>query len=62
MQRLMDIDELAQYLKLQKQTIYIWLRKRKIPAIKVGHIWRFDRKTIDKWLRSQVVGAETKKS
>lgn len=61
MQRLMDIDELAKYLKLRKQTIYIWLRKRKIPAIKVGHVWRFDRKTIDKWLKSHVVNTENKK-
>jgi len=49
----MDVDELAKYLKLQKQTIYNWLHQRKISGIKIGGVWRFDRRDIDKWLRSQ---------
>lgn len=52
MSRLMDIEELADYLRLQKQTIYNWLNQKKISGIKVGGVWRFDRKTIDKWLKS----------
>lgn len=53
MQRLLDIEELAGYLKLQKQTIYNWLHQRKISGMKVGGVWRFSRKEIDKWLKSQ---------
>lgn len=53
MSRLIDIEELADYLKLKKQTIYNWLNQRKISGIKVGGVWRFDRKDIDNWLRSQ---------
>jgi len=53
MSRLIDIDELAEYLKLKKQTIYNWLNQRKISGIKVGGVWRFDRKDIDNWLRSK---------
>ena len=53
MGRLIDIDELAEYLKLKKQTIYNWLNQRKISGIKVGGVWRFDRKDIDNWLRSR---------
>jgi len=59
MSRLMDIDELANYLKLQKQTIYNWLHLRKISGIKVGGVWRFDKRDIDKWLRSQFRKAES---
>ena len=58
MSRLMDIDELASYLKLQKQTIYNWLHLRKISGIKVGGVWRFDKRDVDKWLRSQFRKAE----
>ena len=54
MSRLMDVDELAAYLKLQKQTIYNWLHAKKISGIKVGHVWRFDKRAIDAWLRSQI--------
>ena len=52
MTRLIDIDELADYLKLKKQTIYNWLSQGKISGIKVGGVWRFDRKDVDNWLQS----------
>lgn len=53
MPRLIDIDELADYLKLKKQTIYNWLHERKITGIKVGGVWRFDRREVDSWLKSR---------
>jgi len=53
MKNLLDVDDLAKYLKLKKQTIYNWLNQRKISGIKIGGVWRFDKREIDKWLRSQ---------
>ncbi|MCU0652340.1 MAG: helix-turn-helix domain-containing protein [Candidatus Omnitrophica bacterium] len=53
MPRLIDVDELADYLRLKKQTIYNWLHQRKISGIKVGGVWRFDRKEVDAWLKSK---------
>lgn len=53
MQRLMNIDELADYLRLKKQTIYNWLHQGKISGIKVGGVWRFDRREVDNWLKSK---------
>lgn len=53
MKNLLDVEDLAKYLKLQKQTIYNWLNQRKIAGIKMGGVWRFDKREIDKWLKSQ---------
>ncbi len=53
MSRLIDIDELAEYLKLKKQTIYNWLSAGKISGIKVGGVWRFERKEIEAWLKTK---------
>jgi excisionase family DNA binding protein len=53
MPSLIDIDDLASYLKLKKQTIYNWLHEGKISGMKVGGVWRFDRKEIDNWLKSR---------
>jgi excisionase family DNA binding protein len=53
MSRLIDIDELAEYLKLKKQTIYNWLSAGKISGIKVGGVWRFDRREIEAWLKTK---------
>ena len=53
MVKLMDVDELAKYLKLRRQTIYNWLHAKKISGIKVGGVWRFDRREVDNWLKSK---------
>ena len=49
---LMTIDELAQYLRVKKRTIYEWLKKGKIPAIKTVGQWRFRRDKINAWLET----------
>ena len=54
MNRLMDVDDLAKYLKLEKQTIYNWLNQRKLTGIKLGGVWRFNKHEIDQWLKSKV--------
>lgn len=53
MPKLIDVDELADYLRLKKQTIYNWLHQGKISGIKVGGVWRFDQREVDAWLRSR---------
>ncbi|MBU0694823.1 MAG: helix-turn-helix domain-containing protein [Candidatus Omnitrophica bacterium] len=52
MPQLISVEELADYLGLQKQTIYNWLNQRKISGIKIGKVWRFDRKYIDEWVKN----------
>lgn len=52
MYRLMDVEELAGYLQIKNQTIYNWFRDGKVRGIKVGGVWRFDKKEIDQWLDS----------
>lgn len=51
--KLLDVEELAAYLKLKKQTIYNWLNQRKISGIKLGGVWRFDQREVDKWLKAR---------
>ncbi len=48
---LMTLEELANYLRVTKKTIYRLLERGRIPAKKVGHQWRFDQASIDIWLR-----------
>jgi excisionase family DNA binding protein len=49
---LMTIDEVADYLRVKKRTVYDWVKKGKIPAIKAVGLWRFRRERIDEWLES----------
>jgi excisionase family DNA binding protein len=52
-EQLMTIDEVAQYLRVKKRTVYDWLKKEKIPAIKTVGQWRFKKDMIDSWLEAQ---------
>lgn len=49
---LMTIEEVADYLRVKKRTIYEWLKTGKIPAIKTVGQWRFKKERIDAWLES----------
>jgi excisionase family DNA binding protein len=47
---LLTSAQVAQYLKIDKFTLYRLVSQRKIPAFKVGSQWRFKKKMIDAWL------------
>ena len=55
---LMTTKELAEYLQLDRMTIYKLLKSGDIPANRVGHQWRFFRSNIDMWIRSQKVNPQ----
>ena len=55
MQTLMTIDDLTDYLKVSRRTIYEWLKHNKIPAIKLVGQWRFQKDKIDYWMEQQSV-------
>ncbi len=46
----LTIDELADYLKIAKSTLYKLAQQGRIPAQKVGRHWRFRKAAIDRWL------------
>ena len=53
MAKLMTVEEAAGYLRVGKKTIYRLLWQGKIPATKVGQQWRFNKASIDEWLRQK---------
>ncbi|MDN5214269.1 helix-turn-helix domain-containing protein [Fulvivirgaceae bacterium BMA12] len=46
---IMNLEEVARYLKMKPQTIYTWAQNGKIPAAKIGKEWRFRKDIIDEW-------------
>ena len=50
---LLNTKELAEYLKLTEVTIYKYAYDGKIPGVKVGSRWRFDKDYIDELLRRE---------
>lgn len=50
--RLMTVEEVARYLRVRPSTIYEWAKEGKIPAAKVGRLWRFHQEEIETWVRN----------
>jgi len=49
----LTISEVAEYLKVAERTIYRLAAAKKVPAFKVGGMWRFSRADIDAWIKQQ---------
>jgi excisionase family DNA binding protein len=49
----MTVNELCDYLRVHRSTIYRLLRTDAIPAFRVGSDWRFTRSRIDEWCAEQ---------
>ena len=50
---LITVKEVAEYLKLKEQTVYLLARQNKIPSLKVGGSLRFKKSQIDGWLLTE---------
>lgn len=61
-EQLMSVDQVAKYLQLNRSTVYDWAQKGKLPAIKLGQLWRFRRGEIDTWLETQKIEAKMEKT
>jgi excisionase family DNA binding protein len=49
-ENLLTTNQIANYLKIDKFTVYRLVTQKKIPAFKVGNQWRFNKRLIDAWL------------
>ena len=49
----LTIEELAEYLKIPKSTLYKLVRTGSVLCQKVGKHWRFHKDAIDRWLEQQ---------
>ena len=50
--RWFSLDEIAEYLGVKRDTMYKWIYRKKMPAHKVGKLWKFRKEEIDEWVRS----------
>ncbi len=60
---ILTIEQVAKFLKVTDRTIYRLAPAGKIPAFKVGGMWRFLRADIDRWIiqESRVVRNKSKR-
>jgi len=46
------LAEAAHHLQVAEETIHRWIRKKGMPAHRLGRNWRFQLSEIDEWVRS----------
>ena len=54
--RWLSVDEIAEYLGIQRETVYTWIAKKKMPAHKVGRLWKFRKEELYEWVKSGRAG------
>jgi len=52
-QEYFDLNDTAIYLGLSCKTLYEWVERRKIPAYKIGRVWRFSRREIEDFVHNK---------
>jgi excisionase family DNA binding protein len=54
--RIMNVHDLAKYLRLSEAKVYALARKGCLPALRLGKSWRFRKDLIDEWVRKETMG------
>ena len=44
-------DEIAGHLGVTKDTVYVWIADKAMPAHKIGRLWKFQASEVDSWVR-----------
>ena len=56
---MMTVLQVAEYLVVNPETIYLLLKNRRIPGFKVSSGWRFRRSDIDQWISDRQIAFDT---
>lgn len=55
-ERWLSVDEIAAHLGVNPDTIYKWITRKRMPAHKVGKLWKFLASEIDGWVKGGLAG------
>jgi excisionase family DNA binding protein len=49
-----SVDEVAKHLGVAKDSIYRWIETRRLPAHRIGRLWKFRLSEVDGWVEAGV--------
>ena len=47
-----SLEDVSRHLGVSKDTIYRWIKRRQLPAHKIGRLWKFKRDEVDNWAKN----------
>ena len=57
-ERWLSVDEIAAHLGVNPDTIYKWIIRKRMPAHKVGKLWKFMASEVNDWVRTGMAGRD----
>jgi excisionase family DNA binding protein len=54
-----SVDGVARHLGVRKETVYRWIERRRLPAHKIGRLWKCKLSDVDAWVRGGGAEDET---
>lgn len=61
-ERWLSVEEIAAHLGVSKETVYRWIDRGRIPAHRIGRLWKFKASEVDSWVVSGGASAEVQSS
>jgi excisionase family DNA binding protein len=46
-----SVEDVAKHLGVAKDSVYRWIEARKLPAQRIGRLWKFKLSEVDEWVR-----------
>lgn len=46
-----SVDDVAAHLGVAKDSVYRWIDSKRLPARKIGKLWKFKLSEVDEWVR-----------
>ena len=47
-----SVEDVAKHLGVAKDSVYRWIEARKLPAHRIGRLWKFKLSEVDEWVRA----------
>jgi excisionase family DNA binding protein len=57
-ERWLSVQEIAAHLGVKTDTVYTWVSRKKMPAHKVGRLWKFRASEVDAWVLAGKAGED----
>lgn len=55
----LSAEEIAGHLGVTKDTVYVWIADKAMPAHKIGRLWKFQTSEVDAWVRGGGTASDT---
>lgn len=47
----LSADDIAAHLGVTRDTVYTWIAEKRMPAHKIGRLWKVQASEVDDWIR-----------